>query len=142
LKGQTLARGALLVSGTLLLAVGIIHLAMTGHLSHWMSQEMSPDQAALLVPPSVLNHVVVGILFLPLGGGTIIAVSALRDGAPWAWRLLLLNALSVLLLPLTILAVMDVSRYASWPFWTAVALVFLIPVIMLACVYLLRPRNK
>lgn len=136
------AQRGLLVSGGLLLAVGAIHLAMTGHLSNWMSREMTPDQAGLLLPPSVVNHVAVGLLFLPLGGGTILAALALKDGRPWAWRLLLLNAISVLLLPMTILAVMDVARYASWPFWTAVALVFVIPVIMLVCVYILRPRNN
>ena len=142
MRADTFAQRALLVSGGLLLAVGAIHLAMTSELSHWMSHEMTAEQAALLVPPAVLNHMVVGLLFIPLGGGTILAVRALKDGGLWAWRLLLLNALSVLLLPLTILTVMDVSRYASWPFWMAVALVFVIPFIMLICVYILRPRNK
>ena len=142
MDANTFAQRALLVSGGLLLVVGTIHLAMTGQLSDWMSHEMTAEQAALLIAPSVLNHVVVGLLFLPLGGGTMLAVLALKDGRFWAWRLLLLNALSVLLLPLTILTVMDVSRYASWPFWTAVALVFVIPIIMLICVYILRPRNN
>jgi hypothetical protein len=139
-NASSLARSGLMVSGALLLVVGVIHLSMTGHLSHWMTAHMNPEQAMLLVPPSVLNHVVVGILLLPLGASTLIAARALAGGAPWGWWLALANALSMLALPISVLFVMDVSRYQSWPFWIAAGLVFLIPLIMLACVYVLRPH--
>ena len=133
-----LARNLLFLSGLLLLAVGGIHLDMTGHLSRWMAGHMTPDQAELLLPPALLNHVIAGVLLLPLGAGTLIAARAIGPGAPWAWRLALVNSLGTLALPIVVLAVMDVSRYQSWPFWTAVGLVFLIPCIMLGCVYALR----
>ena len=138
---RSLARHALFWSGMLLLLVGAIHLAMTGHLQRWMAVRMTPEQVDLLLPPAMLNHVVAGLLLLPLGVGTMLAARAMEAGAAWPWRLALVNALSALALPVTILVVMDVSRYASWPFWTAVGLVFLVPVVMLACVFVLRPVN-
>lgn len=137
-----LARGLLQGSGAALLAVGILHLAMTDRLRHWMVGQMSKPQAAVLLPPAILNHVLTGVLLLPLGICAIVAARALGDGSRWPWWLALTSSASALALPITVLVVIDVAQYPSWPFWTAVVIVFAIPLAMLPAVFALRPRRS
>jgi hypothetical protein len=81
--------------GGLLVALGLVHLAATPHipaLLHGSSREVY--QRA--VGPTLLNHVLVGILLLPLGYTTWLAAAAAARGEQWARRVLTVNAFGLL----------------------------------------------
>jgi len=73
-------RAILLTSGLMLAVLGVIHLAVTPLIVRLLKQGLSPDVVAWLTPPMILNHVVVGILLLPLGILTIYAASEAASG--------------------------------------------------------------
>src|SRR5438552_15986641 len=58
-----LLRGA----GILLLALGIVHLLATPHIATLVRESASPASARWLTPPMLLNHILVGVLLIPLG---------------------------------------------------------------------------
>jgi hypothetical protein len=61
-------RGLILrLAGILLIVLGGLHLAVTPQIQRLVQRGISPEAADWLTPPMLLNHVVVGILLLPLG---------------------------------------------------------------------------
>ena len=71
-------------SGVLLLLLGIVHLAATPHISTLIRHSTSPSAADQLTPPMLLNHVLVGVLLLPLGYMTLYAAPYSANGVAWA----------------------------------------------------------
>src|SRR5437588_6747480 len=107
---QSAAVYVLFASGVLLVALGILHLWVTGSLAGWIARQMSPRAQRMVMPPFLLNHIVVGILLLPLGISTACAALALPSGDRWARIAILSTSLSVLSLPVVLLKVMDLSQ--------------------------------
>ena len=54
-------------SGLLLLLLGIVHLVATPHIAALIRHSASQGVADNLIPPMLLNHILVGVLLLPLG---------------------------------------------------------------------------
>src|SRR5438309_11210748 len=54
-------------SGVLLILLGIVHLVATPHISSFIRHSASAEAAGELIPPMLLNHVLVGVLLFPLG---------------------------------------------------------------------------
>jgi len=54
-------------SGLLLLLLGVVHLVATPHIATLIRHSASTGAADTLIPPMLLNHVLVGLLLLPLG---------------------------------------------------------------------------
>ena len=98
-------------SGLLLLLLGIVHLVATPHIATLIRHSASTSAADMLIPPMLLNHVLVGLLLLPLGFLTFYAAP---HSAPWAQMIVRTTALTVATLPLTLLALMGV-RYFDAP---------------------------
>jgi hypothetical protein len=55
------------LSGVLLVALGGLHLAVTPFMARMLRLSATPEAVDWIMPPMLLNHVVVGILLLPLG---------------------------------------------------------------------------
>ena len=51
----------------LLILLGIVHLVATPHIGSLIRHSTSVEAANMIVPPMLLNHVLVGVLLLPLG---------------------------------------------------------------------------
>ena len=98
-------------SGLLLLLLGVVHLVATPHIAALITHSTSTRAADNLIPPMLLNHILVGVLLLPLGFLTFYAASY---SDRWAQVIVRTTALTVATLPLTLLALMGV-RYFDAP---------------------------
>src|SRR5476651_1814574 len=98
-------------SGVLLLLLGIVHLAATPHIATLIRSTTRPGATDTLIPPMLLNHILVGLLLFPLGFLTLYSAP---HSAPWARIIVRATALTVATLPLTLLALMGL-RYFEAP---------------------------
>ena len=110
--------------GVLLLLLGAVHLVATPHIAKLIQDLTSPRAAEMLTPPMLLNHVLVGILLLPLGYLTFYAAPHSAARARWAQIIVRTTAITVATLPLALLVLMAKRAYFGAPlFVIAVALV-------------------
>jgi hypothetical protein len=140
---QKIAARVLRAIGMLLFALGLVHLLATPHIPSLLSG--SPAAVYVrAVGPMLLNHVLVGILLLPLGYTTWVAASVRQRGEGWATRVLVANTLVVLTMPLSIVIFMRNPEYYAAPlFLTGVGLVAIISLVMVAAILvLLRGRSS
>jgi len=100
-------------SGLLLFLLGTVHLVATPHIAALIRHTVSKAAADWLVPPMLLNHVLVGVLLLPLPLGYLTFYAA-PHSAPWALIIVRTTVLTVAALPLTLLVLMGV-RYFDAP---------------------------
>jgi hypothetical protein len=121
---RRLAAGVIGAGGLLLLAVGVIHLAVTPLLKRAVLDPwLTPDQMTVVAPPFLLNHVVVGILLLPLGFVTSFSASGIRAGERWAWVIAWAVSGTMPLLPLVLVLFMSGGHFHALPFRVAECLV-------------------
>jgi hypothetical protein len=121
----------LVVDGTLLLIVAAIHLLVIPELRSLLARLLSPAAFRFVWSPFLLNHVVVGILLIPLGLSTIYSASGIRSGERWAWRVGITNALTILSLPLVLVAVMERHYFSALPFLIATILISVVALSMI-----------
>ena len=120
--------------GLLLIALGLVHLAATPHIPALLGAA-STAMYRRAVGPTLLNHVLVGILLLPLGYTTWLAAAGEERGETWAGRVLIVNAMVMLTLPVSVLVFMRQPEYYTSPLFLAgVGLVAIISVLMIAAV--------
>jgi len=105
------------------------------------SNAASTEEARFWLAPFLLNHVVVGILLIPVALNTIYAARAARTGAAWARTVALTNASSVLLLPLALVAVIGPSYFRALPFLVASVLITVAGIVLVAAALSLRPQR-
>ena len=98
-------------SGLLLLLLGIVHLVATPHIATLIRHSASTGAADVLIPPMLLNHILVGLLLVPLGYLTFYAAP---HSDRWAQMIVRTTGITVATLPLTLLALMGV-RYFDAP---------------------------
>jgi len=98
-------------SGLLLLLLGIVHLVAMPHIAALIRHSTSTRAADNLIPPMLLNHILVGVLLLPLGFLTFYAAP---HSDRWALVIVRTMALTVATLPLTLLTLMGM-RYFDAP---------------------------
>jgi hypothetical protein len=88
--------------------------------------------------PTILNHVLVGILLIPLGFTTWLASSRHNVLQSWARQVLIVNAIVFSTTPLSIVAFMrDPAYYEAPLFVSGVALVVILSVMMTAALWLM-----
>ena len=116
--------------GALLVILGGVHLVATPHIPLLLrGSPRAVYQRA--VGPTLLNHVLVGILLLPLGYTTWLAASARERGDGWAKRVLVTNTVAVFAMPIAVAVFMRRPEYYRAPlFLTGVGLVAVIAVLM------------
>ena len=124
--------------GVLLIALGAVHLAATPHIPGLLrGSPRAVYQQAL--GPTLLNHVLVGILLLPLGYTTWLAAAGRARGEWWATRVLVANTVVMFTLPLSVAIFMRRPEYYKAPlFLTGVGLVAVISLLMVAATCVLR----
>src|SRR5712671_371047 len=106
-----LLRGA----GILLVTLGVVHLVATPHIATLVRHSATPDSARWLTPPMLLNHILVGVLLIPLGYLTAYAAPHAVSGSSWAQVVIRTTALSVATLPVALFALMGTRYYFAAP---------------------------
>jgi len=119
------------VEGILLLLVATIHLAVIPTLRSAFVRVLSQGAFRFVWPPFLLNHAVVGILLIPLGLSTLYCASGIRRGERWSWRVGMTNAITILSLPLVLVAVMERRYFSALPFLIATILIAVVGLSMI-----------
>jgi hypothetical protein len=89
------------------------------------------------VGPTLLNHVLVGILLLPLGYTTWLASGAHNGSEGWARRVLVVNTIVVFTMPVLVVVLMRRPEYYAAPlFITGVGLLVIVSLLMVAAIIL------
>jgi hypothetical protein len=122
-----LLRGA----GILLLALGIVHLLATPHIATLVRQSASPTSARWLTQSMLLNHILVGVLLIPLGYLTMYGAPHAVSGASWARVVVRTTALSVATLPVALFALMGTRYYFAAPLFVLGAVLTVIVAVTL-----------
>jgi hypothetical protein len=142
MRGPPLVARMLIVQGALLIVVAIIHLVMTAEIGRIVATNTTPKAFDFLWPPYALDHIVVGILLLSLGIGTILCAPGVRDGDKRVWRVAFVNAVAVLCLPLAVVLAVPLPLLLSAPaFLAATAILIVTGLWMVVPLLLLRPER-
>src|ERR1700719_3628573 len=123
-------------SGLLLLLLGIVHLVATPHIAALIRHSASSGAADNLIPPMLLNHILVGVLLLPLGFLTFYPAP---HSDRWAQVIVRTTAVTVATLPLTLLWLMGVRYFDAPLFVVGFLLVVAAPMRLLLAAFT-RPR--
>jgi hypothetical protein len=105
--------------GVLLLLLGIVHLVATPHIASLIRHSTSSKAAEQLTPPMLLNHVLVGLLLLPLGYLTFYAAPHSAARVRWAQVVVRTTAITVATLPVALLVLMGKRYYFDAPLFVA-----------------------
>jgi hypothetical protein len=135
MRSEEIAAGFLRAVGVLLIVLGVVHTIATPHIRDLLG-DRSSEVYQRAVGPTLLNHVLMGILLLPLGYTTWLAAAAQNRRAAWARRVLIVNGIVLLTLPASIAVFMRRPEYYTAPlFLTGVILVTVISLltIVAAC---------
>ena len=136
LKHSSARLGLLRAAGMLLLALGIVHLIATPHIATLIHHSASPSSAQWLIPPMLLNHVLVGVLLIPLGFLTTYAAPHAVNGESWAQVVVRTAAVSVATLPIALFVLMGTRYYFDAPlFVLGAALTVIIAVTLLVAAF-------
>jgi hypothetical protein len=127
--------------GALLVALGTLHLAVTPYIARLIQGNTSPEAAAWLIPPMLLNHVVVGILLLPLGGLTFYSARYAARGDRWAVAVSRASAGATAALPVVLFVLMGRRYFGAAPFVLATAILSAACLALLIAAFWPAPRN-
>ncbi|MFQ6114387.1 MAG: hypothetical protein ACE5NG_09930 [bacterium] len=118
MTGRTVqARRYLRLFGAFLLIVAAIHLFIMSVLRKAvLTNILTPDTLRIVEPPFLLNHIVVGVLLIPMGLSPLYSAHGIGSGKQWAWFITIFNALSLLPLSAILLFVMRAEFFHAIPF--------------------------
>jgi hypothetical protein len=103
----------------MLIALGILHLTVTPLIARLIAENVTGTVAVWLTPPMLLNHVIMGKLLLPLGMLVFYAAPSAIAGEHWAIFITRVSAVTVAVLPLTIVGLMGTRYFGAIPFFVA-----------------------
>jgi hypothetical protein len=111
------------LSGVLLVTLGVLHLGVTPFIARMVQDGATPSAVDWLAPPMLLNHIVVGILLLPLG--ILIYHAAPHAAAGVCWALVVSRSIAgaIATLPPILFFLMGTRYFGALPFRIAVAIV-------------------
>jgi len=132
---ESLRRLILGAGGVLLILLGILHLAVTPLIAGFVVRSTLPASTRWLLPPMLLNHVVVGLLLLPLGATTLFAAGPASRGEGWALVVSRLSAVGVATLPVSVFVLMGRQYFAAIPFLVATVIVCLAAAALVAAAF-------
>lgn len=136
MRSEEIAAGFLRAVGVLLIVLGVVHTIATPHIRDSLG-DSSSEVYQRAVGPTLLNHVLMGILLLPLGYTTWLAAAAQNRNAAWARRVLMVNGIVLLTLPASIAVFMRRPEYYTAPlFLTGVSLVAVISLLTVVAAWL------
>jgi hypothetical protein len=132
MNAQSIAARFLRAAGMSLIVLGLVHIAATPHIPSLLNGS-PPAVYERAVGPILLNHVLVGILLLPLGYTTWLTTATHARDETWATHTLIANTVVALTLPIGIAVFMRRSEYYGGPlFVTGVGLVAIISLLMVS----------
>jgi hypothetical protein len=136
MRSQEIAAGFLRAIGVLLIVLGVVHTIATPHIRDLLG-ESSTEVYQRALGPTLLNHVLMGILLLLLGYTTWVAAASQNRHAAWARRILMVNGIVLLTLPASIAVFMRRPEYYTAPlFLTGLALVTVISLLTIVAAWL------
>ena len=138
IRRSSIRLGLLRGVGILLVMLGIVHLVATPHIAILIRQSASAASASRLTPPMLLNHVLVGVLLLPLGYLTLYAAPHAVSGAPWAQIIVRTTALAVATLPIALFTLMGTRYYLDAPLFVAGAAITVVVAVTLLVIAFAR----
>jgi hypothetical protein len=130
-----LRKSILRFGGVMLIILGILHLAVTPFIARLISENVAETVAIWLTPPMLLNHVIVGILLLPLGILTFYAAPSAAAGERWALIVTRVIAITAATLPLVLSILMGAGYFGAIPFVVATIIVFIAALSLLAAAF-------
>jgi hypothetical protein len=130
-----LQRLILRIAGVLLVVLGGLHLAVTPFIARFVKDAAASESVDRLTPPMLLNHVVVGILLLPLGFLTAFAAPHAARGERWARVVARATALTIATLPLLLILLMGTRYFGALPFRIATVIVCIASAALLAAAF-------
>ena len=119
----------------MLVGLGILHLAVTPIIIEVIRQNTAADRVEWFMPPMLLNHVVVGILLLPLGILTFYAASGAVAGERWALVVVRTISVSTMFLPAALLLLMGGRYFGALPFLIAAITISLASLMLIASAF-------
>jgi hypothetical protein len=131
--GEAMRNVALFVlwlSGGLIVLAGGLHLLMTTHLMHWFSGSVTGPHASTATAAMLLNHLVVGILLLPLGLSLAFTAVPLARKQSWALAIAVGDAVALASLPVVLLLVTRSAMLESPVFVAAAAMLSIAAVLV------------
>jgi hypothetical protein len=138
MRSQEVAAVFLRAVGVLLVVLGVVHTIATPHIRDLLG-DSSSEVYQRAVGPTLLNHVLMGILLLPLGYTTWLAAAAQNRNAAWARRVLMVNGIVLLTLPICLAIFMRRPEYYTAPlFLTGVILVTLISLLTIIAAWMIK----
>jgi len=127
------------VTGVLLLIAAAIHLIVTPTLKRViLDRVLTAEELLIVSPPFLLNHIVMGILLIPIGFITIYCASGIRAGERWAWVISLANGLTILSLPVVLGLVMRPEHFRSIAFLIGASLITIVGITMTVALICVR----
>ena len=132
---ERLRKLVLKIGGAMIICLGILHLAVTPIIYSYIDQNTISAKLDWFRPPMLLNHIVVGILLLPLGVITLYAASPAIEGERWALVIVRTCTLSIASLPIVLFALMGDRYFGAQFFVIATALVCLAALALLAAAF-------
>ena len=111
------------VQGVLLLSVAAIHLLVIPPLRGVLVRMLSAGDFQFVWPPFLLNHAVVGILLVSVGASTLVSALGIRTGDRRSWWIGMINAITILSLPIVLAVVMERRYFSALPFLVAAILI-------------------
>jgi uncharacterized membrane protein len=136
MRSHEIAAAFLRTVGVLLVVLGLVHLAATPFIPPLLG-ESSSGVYQQAVGPTLLNHVLFGILLLPLGYTTWLAAASENRKQTWARRVLVVNGTVLLTFPVALAVFMRRPEYYNAPlFLTAVMLVTVISLLTVVAAWL------
>jgi hypothetical protein len=126
------------IGGIMLVVLGILHLAVTHIIANLIADNVQPLVSEWLKPPMLLNHVVVGILLLPLGFLTYYAAPFAVSGEKWAKVVTRTTAVTVATLPVILFVLMGSRYFEALPFVAATIMVSIAAILLLVAAFFSR----
>jgi hypothetical protein len=117
--------------GIALVALGIVHLVATPHIATLIRRSTAAATAEWLVPPMLLNHVLVGALLIPLGYLAIYAGPHFVRGEPWAQTVVHTVSIAAAILPIALFSLMGRAYFMDAPLFVVGAALVVVAVLAL-----------
>ena len=127
--------------GVIVIALGILHLTVTPIIARLIAENVTEEVAVWLTPPMLLNHVIVGVLLLPMGILTFYAASPAVTGERWAVFVTQVSAVTMAVLPLALFELMGTRYFGAIPFVGATIMVCVAALALLAAAFWPKPNR-
>jgi hypothetical protein len=101
--------------GAGLIILGLVHLLATPHIATLLRRSTTAAVGEWLTPPMLLNHVLVGVLLIPLGYLTLYAAPDAVRGSSWAQMTVRTVSISAASLPIAIFSLMGRPYFLDAP---------------------------